>query len=232
MANYDELRKELRKKLETLHAELTKKDEARQELIALARKITKNSAKAIRLMHEKVQDYDEGLEIVGLIQEAKIDNAKMNDILSKYPDLIDSARDAQKELTEAVVFDVIMGALEGAIEEDIVWIPRPYPDAVGEEKLEVDPIAYLHGLAEVVGELRRFMLDLMRQGKLDVAEEAFRWMEFIHEILRGFTHYPDAITNAIRRVVDISRSIVEKSRGDLTTAVMQEKLRKEIQEKK
>lgn len=230
MANHDELGKKLREHLETLHARLTKKDGARQELIGLARKITKNSAKAIRLMHEKVRDFSRGSEISRLIEEAEIiDNAKMNDILSEYPDLIDSARDAQKELTEAVVFDVIMGALEG---EETFYIPCTYTDEIEEEELRVDDVAYLHGLSEVVGELRRMMLDLMRKGDIEKAEQAFRWMEFIHEILRGFTHYPDAITNAIRRVVDISRSIVEKSRGDLTVAVLQEKLRKEMQEKK
>ncbi len=223
MASHDGLRKGLREKIEELHPDLTKKDEARQELIALSRRVTKNSAKAIRLMHEARDVYKDS-EIFRIIEEAEDDNIRMNEILSEYPGLVDSARDSQKELTEAVVFSVIMRALIGA---EIFYIPCSHDDV--EDELKVDDIAYLHGLSEVVGELRRMMLDLMRKGEIEKAEQAFKWMEFIHEILRGFTHYPDVITNAIRRVVDISRSIVEKSRGDLTTAVMQEKLRKEMQ---
>jgi len=94
----------------------------------------------------------------------------------------------------------------------------PDPDAI-----HVDYAAYLNGLAEAVGELRRYILDALRQGNLDRCEEILAYMDDIYSVLLTMD-FPDAITGNLRRTTDITRSIMEKTRGDLTLALRQERL--------
>jgi translin len=82
---------------------------------------------------------------------------------------------------------------------------------------------YLNGLGEAVGELRRYILDRMRQGRLEGCEELLADMDEIYSQLITLD-YPDAITGNLRRTTDAVRGILEKTRGDLTLAVSQERL--------
>jgi translin len=41
--------------------------------------------------------------------------------------------------------------------------------------------------------------------------------------------YPDAITGGLRRLTDLARSIIERTRGDLTLSMRQEKLEQSLQ---
>ena len=81
----------------------------------------------------------------------------------------------------------------------------------------ISPAAYLNGLCESVGELRRFILDQLRQKRTLDYERLLGLMDDIYTLLASID-YPDAITNNLRRNTDIARSIMEKTRGDLTTA--------------
>lgn len=91
----------------------------------------------------------------------------------------------------------------------------------------MDPIPYLHGLGEAVGEMRRRMLDMLRADRLDEAETLLEQMDAIVDQLAE-VDYPDGMTNGLRRVTDISRSLVERSRADLTATVVQERLRRDL----
>jgi translin len=81
--------------------------------------------------------------------------------------------------------------------------------------LGVEPATYLNGLAEVVGELRRRTMDILRHGYSSEAERLMGVMDDIYSILVTMD-YPDAITNGLRRQTDLARGIVEKTRGDIT----------------
>ena len=97
---------------------------------------------------------------------------------------------------------------------------EPLPDAVS---LAVEPTAWLRGLAEAASELRRHLLDRLRAGELDRAEELLQVMDDVYDVLVGFD-YPDAITNGLRRTVDALRAVLERTRGDVTTTVLQMRL--------
>ncbi|MCC6260030.1 MAG: haloacid dehalogenase, partial [Anaerolineales bacterium] len=97
------------------------------------------------------------------------------------------------------------------------------------EDLRVEPATFLNGLAEVVGELRRRTLDILRHGYSAEAERLLDIMDEIYSVLVTMD-YPDAITNGLRRQTDLARGIIEKTRGDITFSLRGEHLEKSIGE--
>jgi len=133
--------------------------------------------------------------------------------LQPYPDLYHAGytQDALKEYVEArAVYAFITGG------------DLPTPAALG-----VEPAAYLHGLGEAASEMRRHSLDLMRQNRLERAETIMAIMDDIYSQLIAID-FPDAITSGLRRTTDMLRGVVERTRGDLTTAFRQEMMRRAL----
>jgi len=94
----------------------------------------------------------------------------------------------------------------------------------GPDDLGVQLAPYLNGMAEAVGEARRHTLDLLRRGDVARSEAMLQAMEEIYSVLVSMD-YPDAITGNLRRSTDIARSIMEKTRGDLSLSLVQRDLR-------
>jgi translin len=95
------------------------------------------------------------------------------------------------------------------------------------EELGVQDATYLNGLAEVVGELRRRTLDILRSGYSEEAERLLGHMDDIYAVLVTMD-YPDAITNGLRRQTDLARGIIEKTRGDVTFSLRGQQLAEAI----
>ena len=87
--------------------------------------------------------------------------------------------------------------------------------------------SYLNALGEAVGELRRYILDALRQGHSARCEEVLQHMDDIYSVLVTMD-FPDAITGNLRRTTDVTRSIMEKTRGDLTFALRQDNLERAL----
>jgi translin len=117
-------------------------------------------------------------------------------------------QDAQKEYAEARITEAIVEGAE---------IPGP-------DDVEVELAPYLNGMAEAIGEARRFILDLLRKGDVERGEEVLAAMEDLYYLLVSMD-YPDAITGHLRRSTDIARSLMEKTRGDLSLSLVQRDLR-------
>ena len=99
----------------------------------------------------------------------------------------------------------------------------PLPAEIG-----VEAAPYLNGLGEAVGEMRRRLLDLLRQGETDAAEDTLSAMVEVLDLLASLD-YPDGMTGGLRRTTDVARALIERSRADLTTTVVQERLRADLQ---
>ena len=97
-------------------------------------------------------------------------------------------------------------------------------DLPGPTDLDVEDAAYLGGMSDAIGEGRRRLLDLLRGGEVEQAERLLAAMEEMYGVLVTMD-YPDAITMNLRRVTDVSRSLIEKTRGDLSISVVQKDLR-------
>ena len=79
-----------------------------------------------------------------------------------------------------------------------------------------------------MGEQRRRLLDQLRKGDLDGAERTFTDMEIVHDLLTSLD-YPDGMTSGLRRTTDVARALIERSRADLTTTIVQERLRSQLE---
>ncbi len=120
-------------------------------------------------------------------------------------------RDAQKEFAEGnITFALITGN------------PLPDPGELG-----IDPAAYLNGLGEAAGELRRYLLDSIRGGESSQGEKLLSAMDDIYNILVTMD-FPDAITGGLRRTTDMVRGVLERTRSDLTLMVRQKELENKL----
>ena len=97
---------------------------------------------------------------------------------------------------------------------------KPLP---GPQQLSLEPSTYLQGLAEAVGELRRRCLDALLHNRPAEAERLLVEMDDIYAVLVTMD-YPDAITGGLRRLTDVARAIIERTRGDLTMSLRQSRL--------
>lgn len=181
---------------------------AREKAITGSRKVIRASANGIRALHRA-----EWSEASRLIAEAGALLDEITGSLAEHPELLSAGfvTDAAKEYAEARITEAI---LEGG-------------EVPSFQDLGVDPVPYLHGLGEAVGEMRRHMLDQLRDEEIDAAERTLDLMDAIVDLL-ATVDYPDGMTNSLRRTTDVSRSLVERSRSDLTATVVQERLRRDL----
>jgi len=181
------------------------KDAAREKALPLCREAIRHCSNAIRAVHR--QEFDQAGE---LLRQARnlLDQAKQ--AVAVYSELSNTGfiRDAQKEFAE------------GSITLALVTGNR-LPDP-GE--LNIDSAAYLNGLGEAVGELRRYLLDSMRRGDLSRGEELLEAMDDIYSILVTMD-FPDAITGGLRHTTDMVRGVLERTRSDLTLVISQKDLK-------
>jgi len=181
------------------------KNSARDAALQRSRTLIRHCATAIRAAHRDErelakQHLDQAKEIIQVLRAD----------LGSYPDLyhMGYTQDAFKEYAEA---SIVFGLLGGEA--------LPDPDELG-----VEYAAYLGGLGEAVGELRRRTLDILREGEAEEAEPLLEMMDDIYGLLVT-VDFPDAITGNLRRITDLVRSLVERTRGDLTTSLQQNSLR-------
>jgi translin len=181
----------------------------RDQALAQARQLTRACSLAIRAVH---RDDKEAME--NHLSEARTLADTLRQELVNYPDLFYAGytQDSLKEFVEASVTCAL-----------ILNQPLQTP-----EDLTVEEATYLNGLAEVIGELRRRTLDILRSGYSEEAERLLGYMDEIYSVLVTMD-YPDAITNGLRRQTDVARSIIEKTRGDVTFSLRGEHLAQAIQ---
>jgi translin len=187
---------------------LALKHAARERALPKSRSAIRCCANSIRAAHR--HDF----ETAGaLIAQAGEMLAEMKENLKDHQDIYYAGfvQDAQKEYAEAATFVALT-------------TQHPLP---GAQELAIGWGAYLNGLGEAVGELRRYVLDQLRGGNFAQCEFYLRYMDDIYALLISID-YPDAITGGLRRTTDATRGILEKTRGDLTTAVSQAQLQQSM----
>ena len=200
--NLDSIADQLRLNLSAL-------DAAREKALPLCREVIRHCSQAIRAVHR--QEFDQAKELLesahNLLNEAK-------QAVTAYTELSHAGfiRDAQKEFAE--------GSITLAL---VTGKQLPSPD-----ELDIDSAAYLNGLGEAVGELRRYLLDNMRKGDLSRGEELLSAMDDIYTILVTMD-FPDTITGGLRRTTDMVRGVLERTRSDLTLVLTQKDLENRLE---
>jgi translin len=195
---------------EAIRAYLGAKHAAREQSLALTRQVIRHAGNAIRATHRR--EFERARE---LLEHSAAAAAEARTRVLEQPALLNGGylQDALKELAEAALFQAFVQDRQ-----------PPSPQA-----LELTWETYLAGLAETVGELRRYALDALRRTEMDVAERMLARMSAIYELLIT-VDYPDAVTGNLRHATDAARAILERTRGDVTTAVLQHRLEIAVRE--
>jgi translin len=191
--------------VESIRSNLTRTNKLRDDTLQRSRSLIRLCAHSIRAIHR--HDWADATE---LLQQAREEAGVMVDELVEHPMLYHAGytQDALKELVEAhLVYAVVHGD---------EW-PKP-------ESLQVAPSTYLRGMSEAGTEMRRFVLDLIRRGQVEEAEPYLDFMDEVYTLLIT-VDFPDAITHGLRRNTDVLRSVLERTRGDLTLAIRQDQMR-------
>jgi len=189
----------------SIQTRLDAKNAARERALPAARRSIRASANAIRAIHRL--EFDNAKTLIA-DSRAALDEGLA--AVEAQADIRHAGylQDAQKEYAEA---NLTLALVTGN-------------DLPGPTDLEVEDAAYLGGMSDAIGEGRRRLLDLLRTGEVEQAELLLGAMEEMYGVLVTMD-YPDAITMNLRRATDVSRSLIEKTRGDLSISVVQKDLR-------
>ncbi len=193
---------------EQIRKDFTSKDETREKVLPLCREVIRHASTAIRAVHR--QEFKPASK---LLKSARKLLREAEQAIVSYSELRHAGffHDAQKEFAEASITLAL-----------ITESKAPTPD-----ELEISFTAYLNGLGEAVGELRRYLLDSIRRDDLSRVEELLTAMDDIYNILVTMD-FPDAITGGLRRTTDMVRGVLERTRSDLTLVRQQSKLEKKL----
>jgi translin len=201
---------ELNEVSEQIRKRLDAKSQAREKGLRSSRQAIRECANSIRATHRGELELAE--ELMGAARRS-LDTAQ--EAMEPFPDIYHAGflHDAEKEYAEARATFALINDKE---------LPGP-------EELRIGDAAYLNGLAEAIGELRRHVLDIMRRGQLERGEQLLGAMDDIYYVLVSMD-YPDAMTGGLRRTTDVARSIMERTRGDLSLTLIQRGLTDTIAE--
>lgn len=187
--------------LNDIKSEMDGKDKRREEIYALGRELRRSSTRAIREVHK--EDYQaatrflkEAEDIVASLKEADMAHSFVQEALQEYAEAAATITFLRKEAP-------------------------PSPKALG-----ISSEAYVLGLADAIGEIRRYILDSMRKGEFEEVEYFLDLMDDIYHGIMAFD-YPNALL-PIRRKQDVARMLLEKTRGEVTIALRQAKLERRM----
>ncbi len=187
---------------------LTVRHQAREQALAVSREVIRFSANAIRAVHRG--DFDEARQLIDRGGQRLKETRPIRD---ENPEIYYAGflSDARKEFAEANITLAVISQSD---------IPHP-------AEIDVDPPAYLNGMAEVIGELRRYILDALRRDSFDHCEAFMDVMDEIYGILVTID-FPEAVTGGLRRSTDAMRGVLERTRGDLTISLQQRRLERRL----
>ena len=185
-------------------------DGAREKGLELSRETIRFSANAIRAVHRG--EFDQARE---LIASARANVEDMTRTLAEHGELAYGGfvHNGTKEYAEACITLAL-----------VAGETLPDPDELG-----VSYAAYLNGLGEAAGEMRRHLLDTLREGKIERCEEILWAMDDIYSLLVTIDFH-DALTGGLRRTTDMVRGVLERTRGDYTMSLRQKQLEQKLDE--
>ncbi len=184
--------------------QMEKTNAARDVAYQRSRELTRLCARAIRATHR-----EEWQQASALIAEARDAAQAMVHGVQGAPALYYAGytQDALKEYVEA----------------NLTYLLVRQESVPGPAELAVEDSTWLNGLAEAATELRRRILDIIRGGHDEEVERLLDKMDEIYSLLVTFD-FSDGITGGLRRRTDVLRSVLERTRGDVTTSLRQAEL--------
>jgi translin len=188
---------------------LARANRAREAALPACRRAIRAAGSSIRAVHRL-----DAAAATALADQSEAALREAQQKLAPFPAVAHAGflHDAEKEYVEA-----------RAVAALVASEPVPSPG-----DLRVSPTAWMRGVAEAASELRRHLLDRLREGDLDRGEALLASMDDVYGAL-VVVDYPDALTNGLRRTLDALRAVLERSRGDVTTTALQTRLQRAIE---
>jgi translin len=197
---------------DTIQDDLEARNTARDKAIVLSRELIRHCSESIRAIHRRDWDTADAK-----LEDVKQGRDEIKAVVDGFPDLYHTGytQDALKEVAEAFITYSIIRS-------------QPLPTRA---ELGIESSTYLKGLGEAATELRRFILDIMRRqnSHSEDAERLLEAMDAIYDQLVTFD-FPDALTHGLRRQTDIVRGVLERTRGDLTQSLRQQRLQDALEQ--
>jgi translin len=193
----------------SLREELAGAHQAREVALRACRDTIRQCSLAIRAVHRLLPN-----EVREHAAAAEASLRIAQQALEPFPRLAAAGflHDAEKEYAEARLTAALVDG-------------SPLPD---HRSLGVAIPAWLNGLAEAASELRRHLLDRIRDGDLARGSALLDAMGDCYDVLVT-VDFPDAITGGLRRATDALRAVLERSRSDVTTTTLQVQLQRAIE---
>jgi len=189
----------LKNLLKGVKRDLTEREKMREEAHLNMRKATSFSKQAILLSHQK------------RLEEAHKQLTRANDVITRLKDLA-------KE-HPAMIYGGMFSAALQEYSEACIFVKLIEEDKfVAPEEIDVPQMDFVLGLADVVGEFRRLALDALREGDVAEGEKCLQTMDEIYVELEALDE-AYMLVPGLRRKNDISRRIIESTRGDITQEV-------------
>ena len=188
--------------------ELTCKEKVRETAFKDLREATSLSKQAILLIHQKrLKEAEKSLE------KAHKNILRVNEMSASQPSIIYSGQHsaALQEYSEANIFLKL-------VQESKFIAPKEI-DAPSDD--------YVLGLADVIGECRRAVLDALREGDTRKGEKYLQTMDLIYiELMAMDESY--MLVPGLRRKCDVARKLIEITRGDITQEIRRNELEKHL----
>jgi translin len=194
--------------LNNARKELMKNEQAREDILNRSRRVTSLSKQAILMIHQKRMR-----EAKQLLKEACEITIKLKNIVATHPEMsgVGMLSVAYQEYSEANIF-------LNLIEKAVFITPK---------EIDVPTVDYTLGLADVMGEYRRFALDALREGSTKRAEECLETMDEIYVELEALDE-AYMLVPGLRRKSDVARRVIEATRGDVTQEIRRASLEKQL----
>ncbi len=196
-----------KKDVERIQSELLSYDKAREKLQTLTRNATRLCSWAIIQVHRGK-----------LGQAAKT--------LNEAKTSLDELRNLLVAHVELPQFGQVLVAFQEYAEAKLLFQLRKNGTIASLHDVGTNSTAYLLGMLDFVGEMRRMILDALRRGNADEAQSLLSKMEGIYEELMSLDR--TSILPNFRRKLDAARRILETTRGDVATDLRRVSLEKAL----
>ena len=190
--------------------ELIRLDNLREEIITLSRQIIRLSGQSIENFHRNKSDQSKEK-----LNQAESKMNKIKDYIGKgfYYNHLNVTNLAMQEYAESKLF------YELIINQKLLSI----------DELGVPEQAYLLGIADLIGEIRRYILEKLVEGDIDKAKNLYEVMKEIYGTILQIEYGKNLISD-FRRKKDTARILVERTLSDLFIATQSRNLHKKLNE--
>jgi translin len=196
--NLEKIFEEVSKSLDLLYQD-------REKILHLSRDIVRDCSIGIKNIHRQ-----EGEKFQDKVNVIKSNLGNLVKLVNNNPGLFSKyLKTPEQEYTELIAFHAIINNNN---------IPTP-------SEMKINPLNFILGLADVIGELRRYALDNIRNDNIEGLNNILESMDEIYTYLFSID-YPTGVTQDLRHKVDVARNVIEKTRGDVSLAIQMNDLKK------